>query len=227
MAGERRAERIGILGGTFNPVHRCHIAIAQACRERFGLDRIELVPCGIPPHKRIDGDARPEDRLAMVAIAIEGEKGLVVSDREIRRPGRSFTVDTLEEIRREEPSAEVVFIIGSDTIPELPAWHRVERIFALARIATVVRPGHAALFTAERFPFLSGGEIDARNRDIVSIAPCPASASEIRRAIREGRPFEAWVAEGVARYIRERGLYGAGGHGLGHGHGHGHGHGGM
>ncbi|MBN1421830.1 MAG: nicotinate (nicotinamide) nucleotide adenylyltransferase [Planctomycetes bacterium] len=210
MTGERRGESIGILGGTFNPVHTCHIAIARACRERFDLDRVELVPCGIPPHKRVEGDARPEDRLAMVAIAAAGETGLVASDREVRRPGPSYTVDTLEEIRREAPRAEIVFIIGSDTIPELPSWYRVERILALARIATVRRPGHDGRFTAERFPFLSPEEIDARNGDIISIPPCPASASEIRRAIREGRPFESWVAEGVARYIRERGLYGAG-----------------
>jgi nicotinate-nucleotide adenylyltransferase len=209
MGVQEAAQRIGVLGGTFNPIHRCHVTIARACRDRFRLDRVELIPCGRPPHKRLEDDAAPEDRLAMVRLSVEGEPGLVASDREIRRPGPSYTVDTLGELRRESPGAELYFIIGADTVPELPTWRSVETIFRLARIVTVVRPGYEARFRPEVFPFLEPAALRARNEDVVRIPPCPASATEIRRAVREGRPFGEWVADRAAEYIRAHGLYGA------------------
>src|SRR5262245_58651421 len=109
--------KLGILGGSFNPVHFGHLAMAEAARRAHGLDRVLLVPAAQPPHKREDL-APAEDRLAMVRLAVEGREGLEASGLELERPGPSFTVDTLAELRRRLPAAELYFIIGADSIPE-------------------------------------------------------------------------------------------------------------
>src|ERR1041385_5693690 len=142
--------RLGVLGGTFDPIHRGHLAMARAARAAHGLPLVLLVPAATPPHKRGDLTA-VEHRLAMARIAATGEKGIEVSDIEVRRGGISYTVDTLAELAGDRPRVELFFVIGEDTIPELPYWKDAARILALARVVAVNRPGHHRSFEAALF----------------------------------------------------------------------------
>ncbi len=198
--------RIGVLGGTFDPIHRGHIAMARAAIERKALDSVLLVPSGTPPHKRrVEADAR--DRLEMVRLAVRDEPRMAACDIEVSRPGVSYTVDTLEEIRRLHPRAEIYFIVGADSIPELPGWRRIDRIVELARIITVPRP-QADQNGLEALAGASPALREACERDRLEMEPVPVSSTEIRRAIAAGEPFEDDLAAGVAEYIRRERLYG-------------------
>jgi nicotinate-nucleotide adenylyltransferase len=198
--------KIGILGGSFDPVHLGHIAIAEAARDAHGLDRVLLVPAGRPPHK--SGELAPAaDRLAMVRLAIEGRAGLEASDIEIRRPGPSYTVDTLEELKRAHPDAALFFIIGADSLHEFFGWRNTRRILELARIVTVTRPGWQADFDPASFPGAPAETIRRIEADRVEIPGVPAESTRIREAVRRGEPIDREVPAPVAEYIRRQGLY--------------------
>ena len=198
--------RLGILGGSFDPIHIGHIAIAKAARDRLGLGRVLLLPNRSPPHKGVV--APPEDRLAMVRLAIRGETGLEASDREVRRQGPSFTIDTLREVWTEVgEETGIYFIIGSDSIPELPTWRAFEEIVRIARIVAVSRAGS---------PFDLGGSLAGKvpaellrrmDSDAVAIDPIGISSTEIRDRVRRGLDLAGHVAPEVERYIREHRLY--------------------
>ena len=198
--------KIGILGGSFDPIHLGHLAIAEAAREKHGLDRVLLVPAGRPPHK--SGDLAPAaDRLAMVRLAVEGRPGLEASDIEIQRPGPSYTVDTLEHMGRILPGAELYFIIGADSLHEFFGWRNARRILELARIVTVTRPGWPADFDPASFPGVPEETIRRMEADRVEIHGVPAESTRIRAAVRGGEPIDRDVPASVAEYIRRRGLY--------------------
>ena len=144
-------KKLGILGGTFNPIHNGHLAMAEAARKAHGLDTVLFVPAPRPPHKDQDL-AAVEDRLEMVRIAVPGHAGFEVSDIEVARPGISYTVDTLEALQSLHPDAELFFIIGEDSIPELPGWRHTQRILEVARVVAVNRPGSNASYRPESFP---------------------------------------------------------------------------
>ena len=142
MATKR--ERIGILGGTFNPIHFGHLLIAQDAMEQLRLDRVKFIPSAQPPHKRYEGNATAAQRLAMIRLAVRGNPRFEVDDIEIRRGGTSYTVDTLAELRRRHPSARFWFIIGADSLRELHRWREVERLVRMCAFVTVARPGFQA-----------------------------------------------------------------------------------
>lgn len=192
--------RLGILGGTFNPIHNGHLAMAEAARTAQGLDRVLLVPSARPPHKTSVELASPDDRLEMVRLAVKGREGLAASGLEVTRPGTSFTVDTLEQLRREYPDAELYFIIGADSIPELPGWKNSRRILELARVVAVNRPGHEERPSPDDLPGILR----------VTMPPCPQESRKIRDSIRRGEPVSSDVPPLVAAYIERRGLYRAG-----------------
>jgi nicotinate-nucleotide adenylyltransferase len=199
--------KLGILGGTFNPIHNGHLAMAEAARAAHGLDLVLFVPAGQPPHKE-GGDIAPgQDRLRMVVLATAGREGLGVSDVELLRAGRSYTVETLEELRRRYPEAELFFILGEDSLRELPAWREPLRILQLARVVAVHRPGAKATFRPEDYPGLPGEAVRRLERDFVRMPPSPLESRAIRKAVREGRAIEGMVPPAVAQYIARRGLY--------------------
>lgn len=198
--------RLGILGGTFNPVHIGHIAMAEAARRAHGLDRVLLVPSARPPHKR-DDLAPPENRLEMVRIAVRGRPGLEASSIELDRPGTSYTVDTLEALARLHPGAELFFILGEDSIPELPGWHEARRILDLARIVAVNRPGSSAKFRKEDFPGVPEAVFERLESDRVTMPPVAVESRAIRDAVARGESIEALVPPGVADYVQKSGLY--------------------
>jgi nicotinate-nucleotide adenylyltransferase len=138
MPPERQA--IALLGGTFDPVHYGHLRFADAVRRALGLSEVRLVPARDPPH-RGSPSAPPADRLAMLRLAVTEFPGLVVDDRELRRAGKSYTVDTLTDLRRDYPDQPLLLLLGADAFGGLPTWHRWRELFALAHLVVVERPG--------------------------------------------------------------------------------------
>jgi nicotinate-nucleotide adenylyltransferase len=190
--------KLGVMGGTFDPIHLGHLRAAENAREELGLDRVLFVPAARPPH-RPDRFAPPLDRFAMVALATFDHPAFVASDLELRRDGPSYTVDTLRALRAERPDDPLYLIVGSDTFPEMASWREPEALRALCTVAVVARPGDDA----------PSGPEDLSRRGAVSLTGpgLPISASAIRERVREGRSVRYLVPEAVADYIQKRGLY--------------------
>jgi nicotinate-nucleotide adenylyltransferase len=203
-----RLGSIGILGGTFDPFHAGHLALARAARDELGLDRILVVPAAVPPHKLGQPISPAADRLAMVEAGIAGEPGLEVSRIELDRVGPSYTVDTVAELAAAERAAgrepDIAVILSAESFAGLAGWHEAERLLALARIVVAPRAGHPApdRATVEQ---LTGGR---PKRVIVIDGPLvDVSASSIRRLAAAGRPLGDLVPPGVAHYIEAHRLY--------------------
>lgn len=198
--------RLGILGGSFNPLHNTHLEVARRAREAHRLDRVLLIPAASPPHKTTDL-APPSDRLAMTELACQGEHGLGVSAIEIERDGPSYTVDTLDEIARTHPEAELFFLMGADSLQEFHTWREPERILRLASIVVVNRPGYEIELTKEQFPQFSEADLLRIERDQVRMPPSSIRATDVREAVRAGRSTADWVPPCVSSYIQKRRLY--------------------
>ena len=200
---EARRLRVGILGGTFDPIHRGHLEIARAVRTALELDAILLLPSGDPPHKQI---ATPrEDRLRMTQLAAEAA-GFAVSDLEIRRKGTTYTAETLKALHGEQPETEWVHILGADALTRLGGWKKVRDVFRLAEIAVVERPGSSREETAAQIEALRREFKEARLIHVAVEGP-EIAATELRRVFAEGRDPGDLVPKPVAEYIRRRGLY--------------------
>ena len=213
------ASALGILGGTFDPVHYGHLELAREVMAAQGLGAVRLVPVGDPPH-RAAPLASAAQRLAMVQIAIAGYPGLVADAREVRRQGRSYTVLTLAELRAEEPARPLALILGDDAFRQLETWHRWRELFLLAHIIVVARPGSGidgALPPALADEWrrrrtaapdaLRGSPAGAIIRQ--PITPHPISASAIRSALARGDPAAArgLLPPAVLAYIEDHRLY--------------------
>ncbi|MEW5992420.1 MAG: nicotinate-nucleotide adenylyltransferase [Chloroflexota bacterium] len=200
--------RIGILGGTFDPVHRGHLEIADAARTALDLERVLFLPAGTPPHKPDGADAPAADRVAMVELAIAGHPGFEVSRVDVDRPGPSYTADSVERIAAAERAAgrepDLVLIMSSEALAELPGWHEPDRLLATCRVAVVPRPGHPRpdpAWIQATFP----GQAD---RIVAIDGPRLAiSSTDIRRRIAARRPVRQLLPDAVARYIVDHGLY--------------------
>ncbi len=204
---DRAERRLGILGGTFDPIHLGHVAVAEFCRERLALRRVRLITAGNPPHKTVQGRASAEHRHRMVQLAVGGIPGLEACDIEVTRRGPSYTVLTLREIRRAEPGTDLFFIVGGDTIAELPSWYLLAEIVSLATVVTVARPGAPERYRAEAFPDLPPREVARLNEFLLAMPPREESSREIRARIAAGKPFGHMVPPPVADYIERHGLY--------------------
>jgi nicotinate-nucleotide adenylyltransferase len=194
--------RLGLFGGTFDPIHLGHLILAEQCRESCGLDRVWLVVAGSPPHKP-GGRTAVGHRLEMARIAIAGHPAFAVSDIEATRPGPHYSVETLESIRRDQPGDELFFLIGADSLADLPSWREPERIAQLATIVVVNRPGLEEIDPA-RLPDFGPG---AHPLVAVTIPPVGLSSSDLRRRLAEGRSIRYMVPRGVEAYIEAHSLY--------------------
>ena len=197
------AGRLGVLGGTFDPPHRMHLRVAAAAREALDLPRVLFVPAGDPWRKADRSVTAAAHRLTMTRRAIAADPAFACSDMEIRRPGPSQALATLEALRAQGWTA-LWFILGSDALLDLPHWHQPARLIATARLAVVVRPG-AELGRTDLEALVPGL---AGRVDWLRLSPDPLSASDVRARLAAGRPAGADLPPAVAGYIRRHGLYG-------------------
>ena len=203
---------IGILGGTFDPVHHAHIQVALTALQGLQLDEVRLIPCRQSP-TRIAPLASTEQRIAMLNLAVANEPALIVDDRECQRQGVSYSVDTLTELRNEHPDAALFFIVGADAFNGLLAWHKWSELFQLAHIVVVSRPGEELLADGELAELLAQRECctkpETQAGSIITGLSCqlPHAASQIRAALKAGEPIGKLMDEAVHDYIQENRLY--------------------
>jgi nicotinate-nucleotide adenylyltransferase len=209
-------ESLGILGGTFNPPHLGHLAVARHARDELGLERVLLVPAHTSPFKaagngardaRGVGDPGPQHRLAMCRLSVAGEDALGVSPIEVERGGLSYTVDTLRSIHAEHPNAELTFIVGADTASTLGSWREPVELLALAQLAVAARAGSARQHVLDAVAAIDGGAADVRFLEMPAI---DVSSSMARRRVECGEAVDDLVGPPVAAYIAEHQLYRAG-----------------
>jgi nicotinate-nucleotide adenylyltransferase len=199
--GQAARPAVGLMGGTFDPVHIGHLAVAEEAREALGLERILFMPAGTPPHKPAGEVTATHHRVAMVALAIEDNAAFELSRIEVDRAGPSYTVDTVERLAEE---ADVTVILSAETFRELPTWHEPERLFAAASVAVVPREGYpspdpdwlSAMFPGRegRVRYLEGPRLGL-------------SSTDIRTRVASGRSIRYLVPPAVAAYIAANALY--------------------
>lgn len=203
-------------GGTFDPVHAGHLAVARAARDALGA-QVAFVPAADPPHRAVPG-ASALQRARMLDLALAGEHGFRVDRRELGRQGPSYTVDTLRGLRGElGPAAPLAWVVGADAFRGLPQWNRWRELLELAHFVVAVRPGHGLEALPEELAAACDGRWSQGPGDLLA-APAgrllalgmplhPASATELRRRLRAGQPHGDWLAPPVADFIRAQGLY--------------------
>lgn len=196
--------RIGILGGTFNPPHLAHLVCAQEAYLQLSLDRVLLIPARVPPHKPVDEEPGIGHRIEMCRLAIDGDERFEVSDVEARRPGPSYTVDTLEELHADHPESELFLIVGGDVALGLSGWREPERVLTLATLAVAERAGSTRAAVEGALGLVAGGE-RARFFDMPTIE---ISSTMLRERARRGEPTLYLVPEAVRNYIDHHRLYG-------------------
>ncbi len=200
--------RVGLLGGTFDPIHLGHLVIAEEARLRLGLDLVLFIPAGQPPHKREEGVSPAADRLEMVRAAIGDHPGFSCSEVELLRPGASYTVDTLAALQAQYPQASLFWLLGTDSVTELHTWHDPERLYRLATFVGLLRPGWPRQ-AVERW--LAERPVQARPQlELLEVPLLDISSRDLRRRAQAGEPLRYLVPETVRAYIRRRGLYVAG-----------------
>ena len=212
--------RLGLFGGTFNPIHLGHLRAAIEVQEAFGLEKILLIPSARPPHKQADQVASAGDRLEMVRLAVQGEPLLEASDVELARPGPSYTIETLRYFQdRFGPESPVFFVVGQDAFSEIATWKSYQALFSIAHFVVMARPG-ARLNSLEDFiheHISRAYHYDPKSDRFIHPAWCAIfclsithldiSASRIRERIGQGRSIRFLVPGLVCDYIREKGLY--------------------
>jgi nicotinate-nucleotide adenylyltransferase len=207
-AGAPTPGSVGVLGGTFDPIHIGHLAAAEEVREALGLERILFVPAGIPPHKPDRLITAPQHRLAMVELAIAGNPAFEASRVELDRTGPSYTLDTVEALARpvdDSPAPDLTLILSAESFRGLPSWHEPQRLFALARLAIVPRGGLAPpgkAWLEEHFPGVDGARVVALDAPRLRL-----SATDIRARVAAGRSIRYLVPDAVIRYIEDHDLY--------------------
>jgi nicotinate-nucleotide adenylyltransferase len=195
-SGMRHIARLGVLGGTFDPIHIGHLIAASEACSQFQLDQVLFVPAGDPWQKR--EHAEPEDRFLMVELAIEPDPRFAASRMEIDRKGPTYTVETLELLRRSHPGAELFFITGADAVTLLPSWYRFEDLADLTEIIVAARPGAEAPVD---------GEPGWPKIHHLEMVPIGVSSTDVRARIRADKPVNYMVPARVLKHIGDAGLY--------------------
>ena len=215
------AARIGILGGTLDPIHFGHLDTALAAREALALDRVVIIPSRIPPHRQAQPLASPYHRFAMAALAVNGVEGLLVSDVELRAPGPSYTADTLMHYRDGLglDASQIFFITGADAFADIATWSRYPEVLDLAHFVAVSRPGAPVAGLRQQLPALKDrmrlplrrSDLDVRaGKTSIFLVDAPTSdvsSTEIRRRLVADQPLAGMVPEVIERHIQQHGLY--------------------
>ena len=188
-------KRIALFGGTFNPIHIGHLVMAQMAQEKFDLDKIIFVPSYLPPHKQAHSLAAAKHRYRMVERCIQGHPQFGVSDYEIKKKGKSFTIDTVQHIfSRYQKEAKLFFIIGEDSLRQLPQWHKIQDILKMVTFLVVNRPGYQH-------------RRDGGKYRTVAMPGLDLSSSYLRGRVKAGKSIKYLVPEEVIRYIEKHQLY--------------------
>jgi nicotinate-nucleotide adenylyltransferase len=189
--------RLGVMGGTFDPIHHGHLVAASEVQARFRLDEVVFVPTGIPWQKG-EGEVSPaEDRYLMTVIATASNPRFSTSRVDIDRRAPTFTVDTLTDLRVQYPGHELFFITGADALAQILSWKRVDELFDLAHLVGVTRPGFD----------LDGKHLPDRAVSLIEVPALAISSTDCRQRVRRGQPVWYLVPDGVVQYISKRGLY--------------------
>lgn len=196
--------KIGIFGGTFDPVHTGHLLAAEQCREQLRLDEVRFMPAFVSPFKLDKRSVDSKHRLEMLHLATQGNPAFRVDDRELRRGGTSFTVDTLRELKSELPQTELVFLMGADSLAEFDKWREPGEICRLANVVVVARGGTSAPDWQMLRRFLPAGDAQ---QHVITMPECEISSSGIRQAVAASRSIRYQVPAAVAAYIAQHGLY--------------------
>lgn len=190
--------KTGIFGGTFNPPHAGHLIVAEYVREKIDLDRVLFVPSAVPPHKQDVDIVEAHHRLEMMQCAVQGNRYFEASDIEVRRGGVSFTVETLEELKRLHPDDKLYLLIGMDNLVQLDTWKMREKIVELAEVVAMTRPG------------FRGEDLRTKNKHDIVLCQVPEigiSSREIRRRVKSGKSIRYLVPGSVEAYITKNHLY--------------------
>lgn len=199
--------RLGIYGGSFDPIHYGHLLLAESAREQCRLDQVWFLPAATPPHKQQRELVAPARRVEMLQLAILGHASFFLSTIEIERGGVSYTVDTLAAWQQEHPGDELFLLMGADALADLPAWREPARICSLATPAAVRRPDSPPLDFSLLAPFVSAERLVEIERSQVEMPQVGFSSTDIRRRVAEGRSIRYRVPRAVEKYIETHGLY--------------------
>jgi nicotinate-nucleotide adenylyltransferase len=198
--------RIGIFGGTFDPVHMGHLILAEQCRAQAALDQVWFMPAAHPPHKGGQNLTRFEQRCDMIELAIAGHTAFRVERIESELPSPSYTANTLAELRKRHAGDEFFLLMGSDGLPDMPAWYEPRRVLEHAGLVVVPRPG-VMLWTAERLATALGIDVSGVNLRFVACPMIEIASRELRRAMADGMSIRYMVPRAVEEYVRDRKLY--------------------
>ena len=205
---ERKANmaRIGIMGGTFDPIHNGHLQLGRQAKEEYALDQVWFMPSGQPPHKKDHKITDAKIRLEMVRLALEGQDVLMLSDFELRRPGNTYTAQTLSLLREEYPEDQFYFIIGADSLYDIEKWYHPEAVMAQAVLLVASRDWD------KKHPTLEGqiSHLSEKYGAKINILHCSkvhVSSEEIRRMVSQGKPLEGLLPERVVEYVKQHHLY--------------------
>jgi len=224
--GRDRFQRIGLFGGTFNPIHIGHLSAARDVVHQYDLDRIYLIPSAVPPHKKGGELVSAEQRLEMVRLALGNQDSLRACDVEVKRAGLSYTIDTVRHFNANTPeNGQIMFVLGVDAFLDIHTWKAFDDLFNEVAFVVMSRPGsgqwsynmiqHIRAYIADRIsPVYRYSEKDNRfvhpdkkEIHLVSVTPVNIASSQIRKMIQTGQSITPWVAPAVAAYIQEQGLY--------------------
>jgi nicotinate-nucleotide adenylyltransferase len=190
--------KLGVLGGTFDPIHMGHLVLAEQVREKLQLEQVIFIPCASPPHKTEQELSSAKDRFEMTKLALKGNPYFSVTDIELKREGLSYTVETLRELKELYKNSEIYFLTGSDVLNEITTWKDPEEIYKLAKIVIGIRPGFDKFDPENHF---------ARKSTIVNITGVDISSTQIREKVKKGESIKYLVPLKVEEYIKKKNLY--------------------
>jgi nicotinate-nucleotide adenylyltransferase len=202
------AQRVGLYGGSFNPIHNGHLIVARSVAECLKLDRVILLPSARPPHKSDRKLLDAGHRAAMVKLAIEGETLFEFSDFDLTREGPSYTIDAVAHYQTMfGPQVELHWIIGADSLAELTTWYRVSELVDACRIVTAARPGWDAIDWTHLCAVLSDAQVSVLQAGVLPTPRIDVSSTDIRRRVRDGQSIRSLVPDSVRSYIERNALY--------------------
>lgn len=202
------SRRVGVFGGTFDPVHLGHLVLAEQCREQGRLDEVWFVPAGVPPHKQAQPISRFEQRVEMIELAIAGNAAFRVEPIESERPGPNYTADTLEELKRRHPGTEFFLLIGSDSLSDLPGWYQPRRIIENAGLLVMLRAQYPACGAEElRAALALPPEVPLRIEWVQAPPLIDIASRDLRHRVAESRSIRYLVPRAVEIYVAEKHLY--------------------